>query len=319
MLRWTGIQEKDKPSMERIEEKEAEVEDSFTVNGINVVQLASDNFHLPEAVGDHKAQRSRPGTAASAHPLIHDHTLAIYTQSPDSQLSFSSLTSSFTVSNQSYTSRTALLSNLPPSRRSSPRLTAVLGQRRFGAMRNLVANEPKVDMCTDPIWLLGVKHAGYVPSYSTSSRVHDSLATSTAEQRGSPDYPPIRSGPQINVIWPPEFYADFTSRLHLTYRSQFPVVRDGSLEGLSATDITSAIGLYRDFSPVTTKGKWPWDPKKELTSDAGWGCMLRTAQSLLANALIHVRLGRGVLLSTCLFYSSPSRVHRLAKTNSPCR
>ena len=275
MLRWTGIQEKDEPSMERIEEKEAEVEDSFTVNGINVVQLASDNFHLPEAVGDHKAQRSRPGTAASAHPLIHDHTLAIYTQSPDSQLSFSSLTSSYTVSNQSYASRTALLSNLPPSRRGSPRLTAVLGQRRLGAVRNLLANEPKVDMCTDPIWLLGVRHAGYVPSYSTPSRVHDSLATSTAERRGSPGHLPLRSGPQIDVIWPPDFYADFTSRLHFTYRSQFPVIRDASLEG--------------------PKGKWPWDLKKRLTSDAGWGCMLRTAQSLLANALVHVRLGRGVL------------------------
>ena len=33
--------------------------------------------------------------------------------------------------------------------------------------------------------------------------------------------------------------------------------------------------------------------RRGLTSDAGWGCMLRTGQSLLANALVVAWMGRG--------------------------
>ncbi|CAJ0913613.1 19016_t:CDS:2 [Entrophospora sp. SA101] len=57
--------------------------------------------------------------------------------------------------------------------------------------------------------------------------------------------------------YPAAFYEDFTSRVWCTYRHNFPQIK-----------------------PTT------------YTNDGGWGCMLRSSQSLLANALFIQFLGR---------------------------
>ncbi|ORE11892.1 hypothetical protein BCV72DRAFT_196802 [Rhizopus microsporus var. microsporus] len=59
------------------------------------------------------------------------------------------------------------------------------------------------------------------------------------------------------LLWPPDFYDDFTSRLWMTYRHNYPPIRPSSHK-----------------------------------TDIGWGCMLRSGQSLLANTLIIHFLGR---------------------------
>lgn len=61
------------------------------------------------------------------------------------------------------------------------------------------------------------------------------------------------------LLWPPDFYDDFTSRLWMTYRHNYPPIRPSSHK-----------------------------------TDIGWGCMLRSGQSLLANTLIIHFLGRGI-------------------------
>ncbi|KAJ6485935.1 hypothetical protein C8R45DRAFT_287290 [Mycena sanguinolenta] len=66
-------------------------------------------------------------------------------------------------------------------------------------------------------------------------------------------------GQDLSHHWPPQFYSDFRSRVWCTYRREFEAINGGP---------------------------------RAFTSDAGWGCMLRTGQSLLANALLTIHVGR---------------------------
>ncbi|EPS95700.1 hypothetical protein FOMPIDRAFT_143470 [Fomitopsis schrenkii] len=197
------------------------------------------------------------------------------------------------------------------------------------AMRYLLDSDATPDKCTDPIWLLGVEHPGYEPnppptasvsalSASTgngvvrrgsadSRRSPSSLRSSTSSAPGTPydqspldtsfsalqltptTQTPANSPKDPSKNWPPVFYADFTSRIWLTYRSQFQPIRDTTLSALeSEIGETSAV----TNSPQPKRWNWPIGGEKGWTSDAGWGCMLRTGQSLLANALLHLHLGR---------------------------
>ncbi|VDC03274.1 unnamed protein product [Peniophora sp. CBMAI 1063] len=194
-------------------------------------------------------------------------------------------------------------------------------------MRYILDSDAAPDKCTAPIWVLGVEHPGFSPSpahspsssTSTSGRRSSiSVEAASVRSNGSREREEMslsRSTPpggrkgkrgsgnsagaggegedmfeEAGRGWPADFYNDFSSRVWLTYRSQFPPIRDTTLHALDAAGSDTASLL----STSPSKSRWAWAGfgERGWTSDSGWGCMLRTGQSLLANALVHLHLGR---------------------------
>jgi cysteine protease ATG4 len=81
--------------------------------------------------------------------------------------------------------------------------------------------------------------------------------------------------------WPAEFLDDFESRFWFTYRSGFvPIQKSTDPKAASAM----SLGVRLRSQLLEQSG---------FTSDTGWGCMIRSGQCLIANALGILRLGRG--------------------------
>jgi cysteine protease ATG4 len=65
-----------------------------------------------------------------------------------------------------------------------------------------------------------------------------------------------------------------------------PSSQTGVNNGKSSWSWVSSVGAGMGLAGAS-------NAERGLTSDAGWGCMLRTGQCLLANSLIRRHLGRG--------------------------
>ncbi|KAI3319963.1 hypothetical protein HD806DRAFT_255233 [Xylariaceae sp. AK1471] len=108
-------------------------------------------------------------------------------------------------------------------------------------------------------------HLPETPPDSISSSFDESLAYEEAPRDGG---------------WPPAFLDDFESRIWMTYRSEFdPIPRSHDPKALAA--LSFSMRLKTQLSDQTG-----------FASDSGWGCMIRSGQSLLANAIAIQRLGR---------------------------
>ncbi|EED14163.1 autophagy cysteine endopeptidase Atg4, putative [Talaromyces stipitatus ATCC 10500] len=81
--------------------------------------------------------------------------------------------------------------------------------------------------------------------------------------------------------WPKAFLDDFECRIWMTYRSGFPPIAR-SEDANAAQAMTLSVRLRSQLT----------EHHQGFTSDTGWGCMIRSGQSLLANALAISRLGR---------------------------
>lgn len=87
--------------------------------------------------------------------------------------------------------------------------------------------------------------------------------------------------PNSAIKLPEEFSEDLYTRLWFTYRYGFPII-ERDKNGPSPVSLGSFLRGTLDMQNMG----------KGFTSDSGWGCMIRTSQSLLANAFISLKLGR---------------------------
>jgi cysteine protease ATG4 len=89
-----------------------------------------------------------------------------------------------------------------------------------------------------------------------------------------------KGGKEDEGGWPTPFLDDFESKIWMTYRSNFqPIQRSQDPKATAAMSLA-----VRLRSLASQEG---------FTSDTGWGCMIRSGQSLLSNAMILTEKGRG--------------------------
>jgi len=144
----------------------------------------------------------------------------------------------------------------------------------------------------DPIWCLGQRYDSHPdspppnntqsqPSLSTTPPAADAIKTAPSDSVATPsqkedEFETIQvQDATSNNGWPPAFLDDLESRIWLTYRSDFSQIAKSAESSLSTRTWLSQLGNNQGF-----------------TSDTGWGCMIRSAQSLLANTLQILELGR---------------------------
>ncbi|KAF2743696.1 autophagy-related protein-like protein 4 [Sporormia fimetaria CBS 119925] len=163
---------------------------------------------------------------------------------------------------------------------------------------------PTCDSST-PIWCLGRRYDP--PSARTTQDSTTSTTTTASPSESTPASPPLQqtrppppkeedswirtsreesdrkeaqNGPDPAQYggWPHAFLDDFESRIWMTYRSGFlPIQKSQDPKA------TAAMSFRVRMQNLA---------QSAFTSDTGFGCMIRSAQCILANALLNQRLGR---------------------------
>ena len=168
-----------------------------------------------------------------------------------------------------------------------------MSQVDFGRYKRIVQGffnqEPRNDELSGvAIWCLGNEYPSKRPLSDQSTPRESPEAgkkSSSEDGRESQDawiynitdqtgfFPPDSS--DVERAWPSEFLDDCEARIWLTYRSGFPPIPKSP-----DASMTLSVRL-RNIAE-----------KQGFTSDTGWGCMIRSGQCLLANALSVLKMGR---------------------------
>lgn len=154
-----------------------------------------------------------------------------------------------------------------------------------------------------PIWCLGKRYESHPiptnkesrtasvnptsPAASTSpaSAVDSALASDKGQSSEDESFEKVEQADASETDeglangWPAPFLEDLESKIWLTYRSNFSPIP-------KSTDpkATSAMSFATRLKQLGNQGGF--------SSDTGWGCMIRSGQTLLANTLVMLQLGR---------------------------
>ncbi|KAF2144700.1 uncharacterized protein K452DRAFT_306482 [Aplosporella prunicola CBS 121167] len=120
---------------------------------------------------------------------------------------------------------------------------------------------------------LSASHGSTVSSGSTG----DDTVSHNSSDGGNADTT-LQSGAEGG--WPAPFLDDFEARIWITYRSNFVAI-PRSQDPKAASALSFGVRWRTQLTGQT-----------DFSSDTGWGCMIRSGQSLLANALLILKLGR---------------------------
>lgn len=144
-----------------------------------------------------------------------------------------------------------------------------LDTKNYGSP-DLVANTPPAEGANVPSTVPPSTNSTLdTPPDSVASSFDSSLAYEEPGQDGG---------------WPSAFLEDFESRIWMTYRTSFEAIPK-SEDPRATAALSFSMRLKTSFGDQTG-----------FSSDTGWGCMIRSGQSLLANAMAIARLGRGTFL-----------------------
>lgn len=165
-------------------------------------------------------------------------------------------------------------------------------------VRSFYDPEPTNDSTSkSPIWLLGKEYKAISKSAESSWQDIQSvpadaakdlpLAAPSESQASSVDSALAYGETEgdENRGWPPAFLDDFESKLWMTYRRDFPLI-EKSRDPEALASMSFSVRLKSFAEPGG------------FSSDTNWGCMIRSGQSLLANTLVMLRMGRGKNLAS---------------------
>lgn len=139
-----------------------------------------------------------------------------------------------------------------------------------------MANNPRFKRVIQYLWDSEPEHIDFENDIVCLGKTYSPV--SVIQTPADPDSSVVISEEEAKTTWPADFLSDVEARIWMSYRTNFELIPRAK-QGPSPVSIG---GLLRG-SGLDING---------FTSDVGWGCMIRTGQSLLANCLAINSMGR---------------------------